>query len=79
MAEATRSFKSIEDARKVGALIKPHAEAAKGAVEALGGIMKADKKGGASFGFKLGSPPAGPDADKPPPGVQGTIVFTYVF
>jgi hypothetical protein len=79
MAEATRSFSDINDASKVGALIKPHADALKGAVEAFSGIAKASKKGGASFGFKLTSPEPGPGEQGIPGGVQGSIVFTYVF
>lgn len=79
MAKATRSFKNIDDARRIGALIKPHADAASEAVEALGGIMNAEKKGGASFGFRIGSPQPGPGEQGMPGGVQGTIVFTYVF
>jgi hypothetical protein len=45
-------------------------EAAKGAAKA---------KGGVSFGFKLGSPQPGPGEQNMPAGVQGTVVFSYVF
>lgn len=79
MAYATRSFNNISDAGKVGALIKPHAAALEEAVKAASGIAKASKKGGASFGFSLGSPTPGPGEQGMPGGVQGTIVFTYVF
>jgi hypothetical protein len=79
MAYATRSFNNISDAGKVGALIKPHAAAVEEAVTAASGIAKASKKGGASFGFSLGSPTPGPGEQGMPGGIQGTIVFTYVF
>ena len=49
------------------------------AVEAASGIAKASKTGGASFGFKFGSPDPGPGEPGIPKGVQGSIVFTYVF
>jgi hypothetical protein len=79
MAEATRSFNNINDANKVGALIKPHAAALQDAVEAASGIANASKKGGSSFGFKLTSPEPGPGEQGIPRGVQGSVVFTYVF
>lgn len=79
MAYATRGFNNVSDAGKIGALIKPHAAALEEAVEAASGIAKASKKGGASFGFKVGSPTPGPGEQGIPGGVQGTIVFTYVF
>ena len=79
MADATRSFTNIGDAAKVGALIKPHLGAVQDAVDAVSGIAKASSKGGASFGFKLGSPDPGPGEQGIPSGVQGTVVFTYVF
>jgi hypothetical protein len=79
MADATRGFSNISDARRIGALIKPEAAAVQGAVEAASGIAKASKKGGPSFGFKVGSPEPGPGEQSIPAGVQGTVVFTYVF
>jgi hypothetical protein len=79
MADATRSFNNISDASKIGALIKPNAAAVQDAVDAVSGIVKAPKKGGASFGFKLGSPEPGPGQQGIPGGVQGSVVFTYVF
>ena len=79
MADATRSFSNISDAAKVGALIKPNVAAIQDAVDAVSGIADAPKKGGASFGFKLGSPDPGPGDQGIPRGVQGTVVFTYVF
>src|SRR5205807_1281972 len=79
MADATRSFNNISDAGKVGALIKPNVAAVQDAVEAVSGIAKAPKKGGASFGFKLGSPEPGPGQQGMPGGVQVSAVFTYVF
>lgn len=77
MADVTRSFSNISDARKISALIEPHAAAVQGAVDAASGIAKASKKGGASFGFKLGSPEPGPRQQGIPKGVQGYVVFTY--
>jgi hypothetical protein len=79
MADATRNFSDISDARKIGSLVKPHAAAVQSAVEAASGIAKASKKGGPSFGFRVGSPDPGPGEEKMPGGVQGTVVFTYVF
>jgi len=79
MAEATRGFSNISDARRIGALVKPEMTAVQGAVEAASGIAKAGKKGGPSFGFKVGSPEPGPGEQSIPGGVQGTVVFTYVF
>jgi hypothetical protein len=49
------------------------------AVEAASGIAEANKKGGPSFGFKLGSPQPGPGEQGVPGGIEGSIVFTYVF
>lgn len=79
MAEATRSFNNISDAGKVGALIKPHVGAMQEAVEAASGIAQASKKGGPSFGCKFGSPQPGLGEQGMPSGVEGSIVFTYVF
>ena len=79
MADATRGFSNISDTRKIGALIKPQTAAVQDAVDAVRGIANADKKGGASFGFKLGSPEPGPGEQGMPRGVQGSVVFTYVF
>ena len=79
MADATRSFSNIGDAAKVGALIKPHVAAVGDAMDAVSGIAKAPRKGGASFGFKLGSPDPGPGQQGIPGGFQATAVFTYVF
>jgi hypothetical protein len=79
MADATRSFSNINDVSKISALVKPHAAALQEAVDAASGIAKANKKGGSSFGFKLSSPEPGPGEQSIPPGVQGQIVFTYVF
>lgn len=77
MYEATKGLSSIKDASKVGALISPHATKVQEAVDAASGIAKA--KGGASFGFKLGSPEPLPGEEGIPKGVQGMFVFTYVF
>ena len=79
MADATRSFTNIGDAGKIGALIKPHVAAIEDAVDAVSGIAKAPRKGGASFGFKLGSPDSGPGQQGMPGGFQAMAVFTYVF
>jgi hypothetical protein len=79
MADATRSFNNISDVGKVGALIKPNVSAVQDAVDAVSGIAKAPKKGGMSFGFKIGSPDPGPGQQGMPGGVQGQVVFTYVF
>jgi hypothetical protein len=79
IAAATASFNNLNDARKIGALIKPDVAAVEDAVKAARGIAEANKKGGMSFGFKLGSPEPGPGEQGIPKGVQGTAVFTYWF
>jgi len=79
MGEATRGFNNIQDVGKVGALVKPHVASLQEAVEAVSGIAKANKKGGASFGFKIGSPDPMPGQQGIPGGVQGQLVFTYTF
>src|ERR1043165_1338889 len=77
MADAARHVKSIDEIRSVGALVKPELDKVQKAVDAAKGIAKA--KGGVSFGFKVGSPDPLPGQQGIPPGVQGTIVFSYVF
>jgi len=77
IAEATREFNNVSDVGKVGALVKPQVDKVQKAVEAANGVAKA--KGGVSFGFKIGSPEPGPGDQGMPRGVQGTIVFSYVF
>lgn len=79
MADATRGFQNLNDATKVAAVMKPHATAVQEAVDAVSGIAKANSKGGPSFGFKFGSPEPAPGEANMPRGVQGTVVFTYVF
>lgn len=79
IADATRTFNNVSDASKIGAMVKPYAGSVQDAVEAVSGIAKASKKGGPSFGFKLGSPEPAPGEQGMPGGVQGTLVFTYVF
>jgi hypothetical protein len=79
MAEATRSFDNITDVNKISALIKPNAAALQDAVDAASGIANASPKGGSSFGFRLSSPEPGPGEQGIPQGVQGSVVFTYVF
>jgi hypothetical protein len=79
IAEATRSLNNLNDVPKVAALIKPHVAAVEDAVEAVSGIAKAPKKGGMSFGFKIGSPDPLPGQQGIPGGAQGQVVFTWVF
>jgi hypothetical protein len=79
MVVATQGFTSLQDTGKIGALLKPHVAAVEEAVTAVSGIAKAPKQGGMSFGFRIGSPEPGPGEQGMPRGVQGSIVFTYVF
>jgi hypothetical protein len=80
IATATASFQNINDATKVGALIKPHIAAVEDAVEAASGIADAEKKGGMSFGVKFSSPDPGPgDQGGIPRGVQGQVTVTWWF
>ena len=74
---ATKGFTEVGDISRVSALVKPHVDAIKDSVEALSGIAKANK--GPSFGFKLSSPEAMPGLQGMPAGVQGMLVFTWVF
>jgi hypothetical protein len=68
IAAATASFDDLNDAKKVGALIKPHVAAVEDTVKAASGIAEVDKKGGMSFGSKLGSPEPGPGEQSIPRG-----------
>lgn len=79
VADATRSLQSLKDISKVGSLIKPQVAKLQDAVDAASGLAKADKQGGPSFAFKFGSPTPMPGQQGMPGGVQGTVVFTYVF
>ena len=79
VADATRAFNNLNDATKVAAMMKPHATAVQDAVDAVSGLANAEKKGGPSFGLKFGSPEPMPGEDKMPKGIQGSVVFTYVF
>jgi len=78
MADATRRFTNIGDVAKVGALITPHVAAIGDAVDAVNGIADTPRKGGASLGFKLGSPDPGPGEQGIPGGLQGLLVLTWV-
>jgi hypothetical protein len=79
IAGATASFGNVNDASRVGALIKPHVSAVQAAVEAASGIAAAEKAGGMSFGFKLGSPDPLPGQQGMSPGVQGQATITWWF
>jgi hypothetical protein len=79
LADATRAFDNLNDVRNIGALIKPNVTAIQDAVEAASGIANVSKKGGPSFGFKIGSPNPGPGEQGIPAGVEGSVVFTWVF
>ena len=79
IAIATGNLTDITDAGTKGGQIKPHIAAVQSAVEAASGIAKADKNGGMSFGFKVGSPEPGPGEQTIPAGVQGMGVITWWF
>jgi hypothetical protein len=79
MATEASKFQKISDARAIAARVKPHSAALDSAVEAVGGLMNAPKKGGASFGFSIGSPAPEPGQQGMPKGYQAGVVFTYVF
>jgi len=79
IADATATFSNLNDVRNIAALIKPNVDAVQDAVDAVSGLAKANKKGGPSFGFKIGSPESLPGQQGMPGGVQGTVVFTWVF
>ena len=79
VAVASAGFSSISDVGKIGAVVKKNSDDIQDAVDAVSGIPAPDKKSGHSFGFKLGSPPAGPGQQGIPPGIQGTFNFTWWF
>ncbi|GJD48639.1 hypothetical protein OPKNFCMD_1362 [Methylobacterium crusticola] len=79
IAAATATFSDISDAKRIGALVKPHVAALEEAVGAVSGIPTPQKKSGKSFGFKLGSPDPLPGEQGVPRGVQGSLTFTYWF
>lgn len=78
LAAAAWNLPDVSDAGKIGSLVKPHIAAVQDAVEAASGIAAAPKSG-LSFGFKVGSPQPGPGDQGIPGGVEGSLVFTYVF
>jgi hypothetical protein len=79
IADATRTFKNVQDSPRVAALIKPQAAAIADAVEGVTAIAKAPKKGGVSVGFKIGSPDPMPGQQGMPGGWQGQVVLTWWF
>jgi hypothetical protein len=79
IAVASAGWKGPADSGRVGALIKPSVEAVQDAVEAASGIAKADRKGGMSFGFKVGSPSPLPGQTGMPPGFETFFVVIYWF
>jgi hypothetical protein len=78
LAAATAGLTDVKDTARIGAMVKPDTTAIQEAVQAAAAIAKTPKKG-LSFGFTVGSPPAGSGDTSPPPGVQGTVGITYVF
>jgi len=79
IAAATASFNDLNDAKKVGALIKPHIAAVEDTVKAASQIAEVDKKGGMSFRFQAEQSGPEPGEQSMPKDVQGTAVFTYWF
>lgn len=79
LAAAASKISSVDDAKKISALVKPDISAVQEAADALSSIADHPSGGGISFGFKLGSPDPSPGETGMPRGYQGTIVFTYTF
>ena len=79
LADAASKISSVDDAKKISALVKPDISAVQEAADALSSIADHPSGGGISFGFKLGSPDPMPGETGMPKGYQGTIVFTYTF
>ncbi len=79
LAVAASKVGSVDDARKMSALVKPDIAAVQEAADALSAISDHPKGGGYSFGVKIGSPDPLPGQQGMPGGYQGTIVFTYTF
>ena len=77
IAQATAGLTSVSDVGRVGALVKPQLDKVQKAVDAAQGIYNA--KRGFSFGFNLENAPAFPGQQGMPSGVQGGLVFSYVF
>ncbi|MBS1834863.1 MAG: hypothetical protein JST65_19240 [Acidobacteria bacterium] len=79
LARQRHNIKSLDDAKRITALMKPEIAAVQEAADA---VMRLEKnarssKGGFDVGFKIGSPPPGPNQDGIPKGYEGSIVFTY--
>jgi len=79
IARAAAGFKNLDDVRKISGQIKPDVSKVQSALDAATGIAGVPKKGGMSFGFKLGSPEPMPGQQGIPSGVQGTVGVTWVF
>ncbi len=79
IAGITAKFPDLPDVATIGALVKPHVAALEESLRALSGVPPATKKSGKSFGFRLGSPPPLPGEEGIPPGIQGTVTFSYWF
>jgi hypothetical protein len=76
IANALPGLDNVADIRKFTAVIKPDVAAVQEAIGAASGIAKANRTGGSSFGFKLGSPPSTPGQQGIPPGWQVTVDWT---
>ena len=79
IARAAAGMKDLKQIRNIGAQVKPDIAKVQAAVDAVSGVASAPKKGGWSFGFKVGSPDPIPGGQRMPPGVQGSAVVTWVF
>jgi len=79
IAGITAKFPDLPDVATIGALVKPHVAALEESLRALSGVPAATKKSGKSFGFRIGSPPPLPGEEGIPPGIQGTVTFSYWF
>ncbi|HEY3738258.1 MAG TPA: hypothetical protein VGL53_00365 [Bryobacteraceae bacterium] len=78
IARAVGRLSSVSDVRNITSQIKPDLAKVGDAFDAVSGIADTPKKTGVSFGFKIGSPTAGPGEQGMPGGVQGMLVITWV-
>ena len=79
VARAASTYKDGGDLRAISAQIKPDIAKLQTAVDAVSGIASAPKKGGWSFGFKVGSPDPMPGDKGMPKGVEGSFVIAWIF
>ena len=79
IVRAAGQFNNIDDVRKISSQMKPDIAKVQDAVDAVSGIASMPKKGGWTFGFKIGSPDPLAGQQGMPAGYQATVGVTWVF